>query len=191
MRRSPSQCPWLVRRLATVLLGAFTLLATATPAFATPPQVEKQHAQPPVAFGLLLNPLETGVSTLVNQLVLITPIALLGNGRGACVLAPQIYGLTQHEVGGAGLQVGFRIFSGRRYDGLYFGVRFGGGVGNRSFKTFMGQIDAGWLWAFRKFRLGLGINAGGGYVSHDEDRGSLYLFSLDLSVGFAIGRFAQ
>lgn len=142
-----------------------------------------------MAFAVLLNPVETGVSALVNKLVLVSPLVLLGDGRGACVLNPQAYALTDGTVGGVGVLVGFRIFSGRRYDGLYFGVRFGGGVGNASFKTFMGQIDAGYTWAFGAFRLGLGVNAGGGYMAYRDTRGSLYLFSLDVSVGFAMGRF--
>ena len=124
-------------------------------------------------------------------MVLVSPVVLLGDGRGACVITPQFYALTDTPAFGAGALVGFRIFSGKRYDGVYFGVRFGGGVGSRSFKTFMGQLDAGWMWAFGAFRLGLGVNAGGGYMAHETDRGSLYLFSLDLSLGFAFGRFRR
>jgi hypothetical protein len=142
-----------------------------------------------VAVAAFLNPAETGISALVNRLVLVSPVVLLGDGRAACVLNPQAYALTNGTTGGAGALVGFRIFSGRRYDGLYFGVRFGGGVGNESFKAFMGQIDAGYMWSFGAFRLGLGVNAGGGYMAHGDTRGSLYLFSLDVSVGFAAGRF--
>jgi hypothetical protein len=132
---------------------------------------------------------ETGVSALVNKLVLVSPIVLLGDGRGACVINPQVYALINESIAGAGALVGFRVFSRGRFDGLYFGVRFGGGVGSRSFKTLFVQFDAGWMWAFRKFRIGLGLNAGGGYYAHDTARGSLYLFSLDVSLGFAMGRF--
>jgi hypothetical protein len=137
----------------------------------------------------MLNPLETLTSALWNRVVVVSPLLLLGSGRAACVLVPQAYGLTEQPVGGAGGQVGFRVFSGRRYEGVYFGVRFGGGVGNREFKTFMGQIDAGWTWALGHLRLGLGLVAGGGYFAHRGGEGSLYLFSVDLSVGFALGRF--
>jgi hypothetical protein len=151
----------------------------------------QQKRSPPVAFAVLFNPVETGVSALVNKLVLISPVVLLGDGRGACVINPQAYALTDGSIGGGGALVGFRIFSGHRYDGLYFGVRFGGGVGNQSFKTFMGQVDAGYTWAFGAFRVGLGLNAGGGYMAYRESRGSLYLFSLDVSIGFAMGRFGQ
>ncbi|MFH2006159.1 MAG: hypothetical protein ABI333_06200 [bacterium] len=150
---------------------------------------EAEQRSAPLAYGVLLNPVESGISALVNKLVLVSPIVLLGDGRGACVINPQVYALTNEAIAGAGALVGFRVFSRGRFDGLYFGVRFGGGVGSRSFKTFMGQIDAGWMWAFGKFRLGVGLNAGGGYLAHATDRGSLYLFSLDVSLGFAMGRF--
>jgi len=170
-----------------MLLGA-PAITRGAPKNAT---LNEQKHQPPVAFALMLNPVESGVSALVNKLVLVSPLVLLGDGQGACVINPQAYVLTDGTVGGAGALVGFRIFSGRRYDGLYFGVRFGGGVGNQSFKTFMGQMDAGYTWAFRAFRLGLGLNAGGGYIAYGDTRGSLYLFSLDISVGFAMGRFAD
>ncbi len=149
----------------------------------------QEGRRPPVAFAVLLNPVETATSALVNKLVLVSPLVLLGDGRGACVINPQAYALTDGTIGGAGALVGFRIFSGKRYDGLYFGVRFGGGVGNQSFKTFMGQVDTGYTWAFGAFRIGLGVNAGGGYVAYRDTRGSLYLFSLDVSIGFAMGRF--
>ncbi len=144
---------------------------------------------PPVAFAFLVNPVETGASVLLNKLLLISPLLLLGDGRGACVLSPQGYALTRERVGGAGALVGFRIFSGRAFDGLYFGVRFGGGVGNHSFKAFMGEVDAGYGWAIGPLRLGIGLSAGGGYMAYGDRRGSLYLFSLDLSIGFAVGRF--
>jgi hypothetical protein len=173
---------------ATVALA--TLLMASAPAQATDDAtVTGTKRLPPVAFAALLNPVETGVSALVNRLVLVSPVLLLGDGRGACVLNPQAYALTDGTIGGVGALVGFRVFSGWRYDGLYFGVRFGGGVGNDSFKTFMGQIDAGYMWAFGAFRIGLGVNAGGGYMAYRDSRGSLYLFSLDVSVGFAMGRF--
>ncbi len=154
-----------------------------------PATLTATRRSPPVILGLMLNPVETTVSALVNDVVVVSPLFLLGAGHAACVLVPQAYGLTDHAVGGAGAQVGFRIFSGPRYNGLHFGVRFGGGVGNREFKTFMGEIDAGWTWAFSAFRLGLGIVAGGGYYAWAGGEGSLYLFSVDLSVGFAFGRF--
>jgi hypothetical protein len=131
---------------------------------------------------------EAALSGWLNHTVVVSPMLLLGTGRAACLLVPQAYASTRDGVGGAGAQVGFRIFSRSRYDGLYYGVRFGGGVGNRAFKTFMGEIDAGWMWAFGVFRLGLGVNAGGGYFAYEGAQGSLYLFSLDLSVGFAVGR---
>jgi hypothetical protein len=137
----------------------------------------------------MLNPAESVTSALWNEVVVVSPLVLLGSGRAACLLVPQAYGLTDRPVGGAGAEVGFRVFSGRRYDGIYFGVRFGGGVGNHGFKTFMGQVDGGWTWAWGAFRLGLGLVAGGGYFAHLDGEGSLYLFSVDLSVGFAFGRF--
>lgn len=169
-----------------LLVGAPAIVRGAPKQEAT--LTEAKH-RPPVAFAVSLNPVETGVSALVNKLVLVSPLVLLGDGQGACVLNPQAYVLTDGTIGGVGALVGFRIFSGRRYDGLYFGVRFGGGVGNQSFKTFMGQVDAGYTWAFGAFRIGLGFNAGGGYMAYRDTRGSLYLFSLDISFGFAIGRF--
>jgi len=178
--------------LACATFGLASLVLAATAAHSAPPKevtLTQKKRQPPVAFAAMINPVETGVSALVNKLVLVSPLVLLGDGRGACVLNPQAYALTDGSVGGVGALVGFRIFSGRRYDGLYFGVRFGGGVGNESFKTFMGQIDTGYTWAFGAFRLGLGVNAGGGYMAYRDTRGSLYLFSLDVSVGFAMGRF--
>jgi hypothetical protein len=160
------------------LLGALALLGAAAPV----------RARTPVDLGVLLNPVEPVLSAFVNRLVLVSPHVLIGDGRGACVIDPQLYILPDERIAGGGALVGFRLFSGRRYDGLYFGVRFGGGIGSRSFKTFMGQLDAGWMWAFGRFRLGLGANAGGGYLSHATDRGSLYLFSVDLTLGFATGR---
>lgn len=186
MRRARPQA------LCALLIGmALVARSPATARGAPEPEARLTQANrtPPVAFAAFLNPVESGVSALVNKLVLVSPLVLLGDGRGACVLNPQAYALTDGSVGGAGALVGFRIFSGRRYDGLYFGVRFGGGVGTESFKTFMGQIDAGYTWAFGAFRLGLGLNAGGGYMAYRDTRGSLYLFSLDVSVGFAMGRF--
>lgn len=156
---------------------------------ATPPtSLRVTRHPPPFAFGLLLNPAATALSILVNRMAVVSPLLLLGTGRAACLLVPQAYASTRHGVGGAGAQVGFRVFSRLRYDGLYFGVRFGGGVGNQSFKTFMGEMDAGWMWAFGAFRLGVGVNAGGGYYAYEGWKGSLYLFSLDLSLGFAFGR---
>jgi len=195
-------------RLGGAGLGLVLLAMTGPPAQAAPPPatataprpeavapppapatLTATRRSPPAAFGLMLNPVETTLSALINDVVVVSPLFLLGAGHAACVLVPQAYGLTDHAVGGAGAQVGFRVFSGPRYDGLHFGVRFGGGVGNREFKTFMGEIDAGWTWAFGAFRLGLGIVAGGGYYAWTGGEGSLYLFSVDLSVGFAVGRF--
>ncbi len=183
--------------LALLALGAATVRSAPSNAVAPRPtavpeaSLTAMNKKPPVAFGIFLNPVETGISALVNKLVLVSPVVLLGDGRVACVINPQAYALTSGDVGGAGALVGFRIFAGHRYNGLYFGVRFGGGVGNESFKTFMGQIDAGYTWAFSTFRIGLGVNAGGGYMAYQDTRGSLYLFSLDVSVGFAMGRFKE
>jgi hypothetical protein len=153
-----------------------------------PSSLRQTRSPAPFAFGLLLNPASTALSILVNKMAVVSPLVLLGTGRTACLFVPQAYASTRHRVGGAGAQVGFRVFSRPRYDGLYFGVRFGGGVGTMAFKTFMGEMDAGWLWAFGVFRLGLGVNAGGGYYAYEGMKGSLYLFSVDLSVGFAVGR---
>jgi len=175
------------------LCGLLLLVGAASTARATPSTnattLIESKQQAPVAFAAFLNPVESGISALVNKLVQVSSLLLLGDGQGACVLNPQAYALTDGSIGGVGALVGFRIFSGRRYHGLYFGVRFGGGVGNESFKTFMGQIDAGYTWAFGAFRIGLGVNAGGGYMAYRDTRGSLYLFSLDVSIGFAMGRF--
>ncbi len=187
MKRHPPHSLLLVAFCLVMLVVGSTTVRGA-PKEAT---LTEKNDPPPVAFAALINPVETGVSALVNKLVLVSPLVLLGDGRGACVINPQAYVLTDGGVGGVGALVGFRIFSGRRYDGLYFGVRFGGGVGNESFKTFMGQMDAGYTWAFGAFRIGLGLNAGGGYMAYRETRGSLYLFSLDVSIGFAMGRFAD
>jgi hypothetical protein len=179
--------------LCGALFGLALLMGTASTVRGASPAKEAtlthEKRTPPLVFAAFLNPVESGISAAVNKLVLISPLFLLGDGRGACVLNPQAYALTDGSVGGVGALVGFRIFSGLRYNGLYFGVRFGGGVGNESFKTFMGQIDAGYTWAFGAFRLGLGVNAGGGYMAYRDTRGSLYLFSLDVSIGFAMGRF--
>lgn len=152
-------------------------------------ELRASRALPPVAFGLLVNPVGAVFSSLINGVTVVSPMILFGDGRVACLLVPQAYASLEDKVGGVGAQVGFRIFSRGRYDGLYFGVRFGGGVGNSSFKAFMGEIDAGWMWALGAFRLGLGVNAGGGYFAYEGTQGSLYLFSLDLSLGFAFGRF--
>ena len=54
----------------------------------------------------------------------------------------------------------------------------------------MRQLDAGWMCAFGVFRLGLGINAGGGYMASTYERGSLYLFSLALSLN-EVGIFVR